>query len=218
MLQFNRHAVPELLTIEFVPPDAQAFGDGFHLIWGEEFFPAHINFHSGSKTSREVWGVYPMVGTVVNGPIEPGRRSYGRVTPHGQYRFANTYFRRLARRVAAIVATTVAGKSQIGKRMKILLKLAVLGLVVTALNGCDQRKAAIDANTDAMKTDIDNRKDAVALAAQEAKNKTDANAAIDKARIDANKDSAQAQLDADKKKADADARAEKAKVDAEKKL
>ena len=98
--------------------------------------------------------------------------------------------------------------------MKLLIPVALAAFVLV---GCDKQNAASDAKADATKSAIDNRKDAVDVAAKDATKQADIDAAVEKARIEARKVATQAQLDADKKKADALAALEKAKLDAEKK-
>jgi hypothetical protein len=82
------------------------------------------------------------------------------------------------------------------------------------LTSCNEKKAAIDANRNATKDAIDDRKEEVNEVAKAATQQADINAEIIKANIEAANKSAQAQLNANKVKADADAVAEKARVDA----
>jgi hypothetical protein len=85
---------------------------------------------------------------------------------------------------------------------------------VAALTSCNEKKAAINAQRDATKDAIDDRKVAVENAAELATKQADVDAEINKANIKAANQTAQAQLDANKERADAEAAAEKARVNA----
>ncbi len=95
-----------------------------------------------------------------------------------------------------------------------MITLSLLALTTLIFVGCNEQKAAIDAQSDYTKEAIDTQKEIVTEEAAEAIRRTELNATIDKADIEAEKVAAQAQLDADKVRADAEAVAAKAKVDA----
>ena len=92
--------------------------------------------------------------------------------------------------------------------------MALLALSTLLVVGCDQQKAAIDANRDEAQDAIDARKEVVAAEAVDAAKRTDLNATIDKAGIEAEAIATKASLDAEKIKIDAKAAADKATVDA----